>query len=109
MAFAESSSDGTTNGTTAVEMVAAPGSSTQRIVKSLTVYNADTVDATVFVTFDNGTNERRLFQVTLSSGDQLYYDDVVVLPDTSSSINIDLSGAVTTNELEWTAHYADAS
>jgi len=45
-----------TNNTTAVDVVGSPGSSTQRSVEYLSVYNADTVSATVTFLFnDNGT------------------------------------------------------
>ena len=109
MAFAELSSDGTSNGTTPVEVVAAPGSSTKRVIKSMIVYNNDTVSATITITYDNGTTERTLCKVTLAAGDQLYLNDTIVLDDVSSSINLVLSGAVTTNELDWSAHYGDVT
>lgn len=109
MAFEEKSSNGTTNSTTPVEVVAAPGSSTRRLIRSITVFNADTAAATLTLTYDNGVTERVLNRTTLSIGDQLYFDDTVVLANTSSSINIVLAGAVTTNQLDWTAHYGDAT
>lgn len=44
------------NSTTAVDICAAPGASTNRDVDSITIYNADTVAATVAVRYnDNGT------------------------------------------------------
>jgi hypothetical protein len=109
MAFAELSSDGTSNSTTPVEMVAAPGASTKRIIKSMTVYNADSAAATVTITFDNNVNERIINKTTLDAGDQLYIDDVIVLPDTTSSINLVLAGAVSATQLDWTAHYGDST
>lgn len=109
MAFEEKSSNGTSNSTTPVEVVAAPAAATRRLVKSITVYNADTASATITLTFDNGATERVLNKTTLSVGDQLYFDDTIVLANTSSSINLVLSGAVTTTQLDWTAHYGDAT
>jgi len=109
MAFEEKSSNGTTNSTTPVEVVAAPGASTRRLIRSITVFNADTAAATITLTYDNGVTERVINKTTLAIGDQLYFDDTVVLANTSSSINIVLAGAITTNQLDWTAHYGDAT
>src|ERR1019366_4731210 len=53
---AVSNNNGTTNSTTAVTLVAAPGATTSRQVKFLSVFNADTVVALVTVREnDNGT------------------------------------------------------
>ena len=75
----------------------------------MTVHNTDDASATVTITFDNGANERIIAKVTLAVGDFLSIDNIIVLPDTSSSINLVLAGAVNSTQLDWTAHYADAS
>lgn len=64
------------NSTTAVTAVAAPASATQRKVNFLSVYNADTVDATVIVQInDNGTTYQ-LSRVTLQPRYTLFWTDV---------------------------------
>lgn len=67
-------SDGLTNNATAVTVVASPLNNHTRTVKYLSVFNADTVDATVIVRFYNGTNRRRLVTVTLKTGETLEYN-----------------------------------
>lgn len=64
----------TSNGTTDVDVVAAPASGV-RAVKSLTVFNADSAPATVTVKTDAGGTERRVFVATLAAGDSLIYED----------------------------------
>ena len=70
-----SETDGATNNSTAVTMVAAPAASHTRTVRSFTVYNADTVNATVTIQINNNATLRTKFHVTLSSGDNLVYAD----------------------------------
>lgn len=69
------SGDGATTGTTAVKMVTAPASGRTRQVKHLTVYNADTVAATVIVQINNNGTTRILVKTTLDVGDTLEYTD----------------------------------
>jgi hypothetical protein len=55
-----------------VDLVPVPGSNPlQRIVKAINIYNADTVNATVTVRYNNNTALRSLCVVTLSPGDTL--------------------------------------
>lgn len=68
-------SDSATNNTTAVTAVAAPGASTQRQVKMLSVFNADTKAATVIVRLNNNGTMRNLAQRTLLPGQSLSYVD----------------------------------
>jgi hypothetical protein len=65
----------TTNGTTAVTAVAAPGASTQRQIKNITIFNRDTVDATVTVRYNDGTNTFNMISVTLHPNDTLNFVD----------------------------------
>lgn len=67
--------DGVTTGTSDVTIVAAPSASTQRQVKQITVYNADTVAATVTMIKDVGGTNRILCKVTLQVADTLQYND----------------------------------
>jgi hypothetical protein len=70
-----SESDTATNSTTPVTILAAPASGHTRTVKTLTVYNADTVNATVTIQVNNNSTTRILCKRTLASGTTLQYDD----------------------------------
>ena len=62
---------GTSNGATPVDLVPAPGASTQRIINGINIYNADTVPQTVTVRFNDNATTRVLKSTTLSVGDTL--------------------------------------
>jgi hypothetical protein len=64
-----------TNDTTDVDLVGAPGSSTQRVIDLINIYNADTVAATVTVKLDVSGTEYPLWVGTLTSGQTLTYTD----------------------------------
>lgn len=74
-AYAPIAADTATNSTTAVTIVAAPAASTQRQVKLLTVYNADTASATVTIQLNNNGTLRILVAVALAVGSTLVYTD----------------------------------
>ena len=63
-----------TNSTTDAVLCSAPGSSTQRVIDYVAVYNADTSPATVTVKSDDGGTERRHVRVILRPGESLHYD-----------------------------------
>ena len=67
--------DGTSNNTTAVTLVSAPAASTQRIIKSVYIQNADTAVATVTIIYNNNSTLRNIIVATLAVGDQLIYED----------------------------------
>jgi hypothetical protein len=67
--------DGASNSTTAVDAVSSPASSTQRLVKSVALQNADTAAAKVYVIYKNNATSRNILVVTLAPGDQLIYED----------------------------------
>ena len=79
-----SSSNGVSNGTTDVEVIAAP-SSGQRVVKEIIVYNADTVDADVTVQFVDGANDRRIVTETLSANSAWVFTDAATAAGGSGS------------------------
>ena len=109
MAFNEGYNTGLTTGTTAVVMVAAPASG-NRIIKTITIHNADTAAATVTVRINtSGSTFRTIIKVTLAVGDTLILDDPIVIPSTAVSLQAILAGAVTTNELQFTAHYGEST
>ncbi len=64
-----------TNNTTDVNIAAAPASSTQRIIDTITIYNADTVNATVTVKLDANGTEFILWKGILAAGETLQYND----------------------------------
>ncbi len=65
--------DGTTNSTTAVTILSAPGASTTRKLESLHVVNVDTVAAVVTIQYNNNGTLRTIFKVTLAVGDQISF------------------------------------
>lgn len=64
-----------TNSTTDVNLVPAPGASTQRVCDYLSVWNADTVGATVTIKFDANGTEYILWKGALGIGERLEYQE----------------------------------
>lgn len=62
-----------TNNTTDVSISGSPGSSTQRVVDFVSIYNADTVAATVTVKFDANGTEYVLWKGSLTVDETLTY------------------------------------
>lgn len=73
-AFTPGATSGTSNGTSAVTIVSSPGSSTQRQVKYITIYNNDVIANYITVRFDDGTNERILIKILMQPGETLEYN-----------------------------------
>lgn len=96
-AFTEGASDGALNGTNAVTVVAAPASSTRRVIKSITIENKDTAAVTITVSYNNNSTLRTIAKVTLNVGDTWTtngtFDTNGSLKQTLGSIN--LSSGVT--------------
>ena len=107
--FTVDSNQANTNGTTDVELVAAPSSGSQRVVKSVVINNVDTATATVNVQFKKASNYYSIAKITMAAGDRLTLDedDIQVLDATDESIVVDLAGAVTTNELDCVATWGE--
>lgn len=76
------------NGTTGVTICAAPAASTIRDIDSISVYNADTVSATVTVRVNDNSTLRIVMKAPLATGEQLYYSHG------SSWVVIDANGSV---------------
>lgn len=68
MTLPQSSSQTNTNSTTAVDLVAAPAASTNRQVVHLSVYNADSVSATVTIQKDVSGTDYILVKALLQAG-----------------------------------------
>lgn len=96
-AFTEGASDGALNGTNAVTVVAAPASSTRRVIKSITIENKDTAAVTITVSYNNNSTLRTIAKVTLNVGDTWTtngtFDTNGSLKQTLGSVN--LSSGVT--------------
>lgn len=66
--FVEKSEAGTLNGTTEVELVAAPSGTNRRVIKDITIYNADTAEITFILQLKAGGTPRSEYKRTLSPG-----------------------------------------
>ena len=64
-----------TNGTTDVDAIGSPGESTQRVIDFLSVYNSDTVNATVTIKLDANGTEYILWKGILGTGETVQYND----------------------------------
>lgn len=63
------------NNTTSVYLAVAPASSTQRIIDFISVYNRDTVNATVTIKYDANGTEYILFKTTLAPDERIEYQE----------------------------------
>jgi hypothetical protein len=72
-AFTPGSSNGLTNGVTAVDIVAASGL-TQRQVKGISLFNGDTGAVTASILYNDNSTLRVLIKVVLQVGETLLYD-----------------------------------
>jgi hypothetical protein len=107
MAFTPGSNDGTLNGSTEVTLVAAPGSSIQRMVKEINIQNRDTAVVTLTVRYKSAGGTRQIWSGTLQVGDVYHDDSVYVLDTTGKSIAAVLSGAPATTNPDFVVSYAD--
>lgn len=64
--------DGVMNGTTVVDLVAAPTAGIDKELKLLSVSNKDTGDIELTINLDNEGDERRLWKGTLEPGDTFF-------------------------------------
>lgn len=83
-----------TNNGSDVDIVGSPSASTQRVVDFLSVYNADTVNATVTVKLDANGTEYILWKGTLATGESMQYTD------DSGFISTDTFGRLKTSTVE---------
>ncbi len=105
MAFTETSQTGTSNGTTEVVVVSAPGADERHVIKTISVFNADSVDSEVRVFYYDAGSERTIVKLTLDPGDNLMIDEVLTLDAANRSIKMELTAPVITTELPFTSHY----
>ena len=107
--FAEGSNDGTINGTSDTEMVAAPASDTRRIIKSFSIYSS--VIANLTVALKNGANKRILWDGTLFEKDTLLFGEgntVLVLDSTDKSL-VAFLDATEATPLDFVVSWGDAT
>jgi hypothetical protein len=109
--FFEGVAYGNTNNTTAVTAVSAPASSKRRLIRSLSIHNADTASATATVRLNdsNSGNNFIIDKVTIASGSTYLLDRVIVLASTTESLQVVLSAAITTNHLDYVVVYAEVA
>ena len=74
---AASANTGTSNNTTAVTLVAAPGATTSRQLKYLSIRNADTVATLLWVQMNDNGTLREIWKGTLAVNDTLVYVDTL--------------------------------
>ena len=72
---AMSTNTGASNSTTAVTLVAAPGATTSRQLKYLSVKNSDTAAVLLWIQLNDNTTLREIWKGTLAVGDTLVYVD----------------------------------
>jgi len=67
----EGAGDGALNGTSLVTIVSAPGASTRRVIKWITIQNKDTAPVTITIAYANssGSTSRQIAKVTLAVND----------------------------------------
>lgn len=107
MAYTPEANETTTNDTTAVTIVAAPGASEQIIVpvNGVSVFNNDTVAATVQLLKDKNSTTYVLEEVSLDPGETFTNGTRIILDATDETVQVVLGGTVTTNQLDVTASY----
>lgn len=75
--FTEGTSDGQITSTTPADIVAAPASSTRRVIKGLTLYNRGAGAESITLSYKNSSNSRYITKVILASGQSWSLDDLV--------------------------------
>lgn len=69
-----STQDGTSNGTSVVTILAAPGAGNTRQLKYFSLYNADTVAVSVTVTYNDNSTLRKMVTFIIAVGSALVYN-----------------------------------
>jgi len=107
MAQTVSENTSTTNGTTAVDLVPVPTGSNVHVPGAGMVHNLDTVAAIVTLHKITSAGTFLLCVVTLQAGDSLRWEagELSACNATDERWQVDLAGAVTTNELRFTISY----
>lgn len=101
------SQEAQSNDTTDTTVVAAPAASTQRLISSIKVHNTDTAVATVTIKKAKAASEWPVHTETALAVNGNFEVRDLVLDATDETIEIVLSGAVSTNQLNVVSTYAD--
>lgn len=115
MPLAEGELDGVLNGTTAVTIVAGPPNTNQRrIIRAISIFNADTATVTLTVRLNNDGSIRRIWSGTVATLVQWSLKtnaglDVLVLTASTMKVEALLSGAPVANQPEFVSAFADAT
>lgn len=109
MAFLEVGSETDLNGTTAVDVVAAPAAATRRLVRNIHFSNVDTAPVTIIVYKKKGATSRELAREALAVGDYWTFEKVTVLDATDESITAKCLAAIATTNPTVDAAFADAT
>lgn len=109
MAFAEKNSNGVFNGATAVDVVGVPGSATTRVIRNVSVYNADTVAHTFTLIYNDNATLRNLPPFVLDAGAGAEYDTIQVLDATTKKLQGKIEGAHTTTAPSFVATYGEVT
>lgn len=107
MAFTPGNSNGALNGTTSVDIVAAPAASTQRLVQSVVFYNRDTADVTITLRLDDNGTLRLLDRQTVSSATAWTFEVTQVLDATTKKLSALMSAVAATTNPDFSAAWAD--
>jgi hypothetical protein len=111
MAITLGSNHGSLNGTNSVDIVAAPGASTIRVVRGIRLLNVDTAAVTVTFRKTVSGTHYSFDKVTALAVDghfaPLDGDDVLFLTATTQSITAIMSGAAATTNPTFEADYLD--
>lgn len=105
------SADGVLSGVSEVTLVPAPsGGVNRRLVRWVSIHNADTKKVELFVYLANGASRRRMFYGNLDPGDTFHLDSNDVIPlDGDRSVVAKLGAAPTTSQPEWVSGWGDQS
>lgn len=109
MVFAEKSNDGLLNGTTAVDVVGVPGSAITRVIRNVTIFNADTVAHTFTPLYNNNGTLRTLVPFSLNAGEGADYDTVQVLDAITKKLQMKIEAAHTTTAPSFVATFGEVS
>lgn len=107
MALTFGNSHGALNGTTPVDVVAAPAASTQRVVRNVVFHNRDSAAVVITLRLDDGGTERVLDIQTVQAGETWIYGVTTVLADTDHKLEAVMSGAPAGTNPDFVAAWAD--
>lgn len=109
MPFAEKGADGQTNGTTAVDAIPAPASSTTHVMRNVVVHNRDTIVHTVIVQKVSAGGTRRMVNQSIDPGGMLNVEVTVNCDATTSKVQVVLGEAIVTTQPDWVANYGQVT